>query len=317
MKTTLLLLAALLTFGMNAQNTVTLNINHKLGNDEFNFSQPSINNLGHDFEVTRLEYYISEITIVHDGGSETEVEDFWILADASDDGSYELGSFDISMVEAIRFHIGVDPDHNHEDPASYASDHPLAPQWPSMHWGWSAGYRFVAYEGYSGANLNQTFQLHGLEDPNYFETTVDVTAEAMSGSVSINLDADYSLGLKDIQLTSGVIVHGGYGAAKECLENFRDYVFSEAGSVVSVSEEDAHQIAVYPNPTTNGWINVRIDTNEIVSLRISDLLGKAIATYDNLIEGQIQQMQLPDAGMYLITVTKQTGETSTTRILSH
>ena len=55
-----------------------------------------------------------------------------------------MGPWDIEGVRGVKLHLGVDPAHNHADPSTYASDHPLSLQNPTMHWGWSAGYRFMA-----------------------------------------------------------------------------------------------------------------------------------------------------------------------------
>lgn len=133
-----------------AQSDVYIQINHKLDTDPFDFSVEHTNNLGDEFNVTRLEYYMSSITITHDGGIETVVPETWILANAGTFTNVYLGSFDITTLESVSFGIGVEGDYNHLDPASYPSEHPLAPKSPSMHWGWSPGYRFVAMEGSGG-----------------------------------------------------------------------------------------------------------------------------------------------------------------------
>ena len=54
-----------------AQNTVQFQINHKLGDNPFEYRAASTNNIGHDFKVRRLNYYVSKISIQHDNGMET------------------------------------------------------------------------------------------------------------------------------------------------------------------------------------------------------------------------------------------------------
>jgi hypothetical protein len=110
-----------------AQTNVTLKINHKLGNQPFNFSQDATNNQGDPFEVTRLEYYIAEIKLTYDGGMDTTIQDFWILVDPSNVTNASLGSFSITNLESVSFGIGVQSSVNHLDPSSYAANHPLAP----------------------------------------------------------------------------------------------------------------------------------------------------------------------------------------------
>jgi len=233
------LVCCLFSLGMFAQNTVQLNINHQLGGADFGLNQAAENNLNNYFTVSRLEYYISNITITHDEGTETIIEDLHILVDASESGVLDLGSFPITDVESIRFYIGVDPLVNHDDPAAFPNDHPLAPKFPSMHWGWAAGYRYIALEGKGGSPDNlQTLEIHGLGDSNYSETpSIPLTASADNGVVVINLDADYTKLLENIDVSGGLIVHGEDGAAKQSLGNFRVFVFSPTIDVMGTGAE--------------------------------------------------------------------------------
>ncbi len=308
MKNTLLTcLAILLGASTNfAQNNVQLNIHHKLADTEFAFNEGAKNNIDHDFNVTRLEYYISEISILHDGGTETAIDDLWILVDASQPTEVDLGSHDIELVERVRFHIGVDPDHNHLDPASWPNGHPLAPTFPSMHWGWAAGYRFVAMEGYGSSDYNQLYQLHGLGDNNYFQTEVEVMASAENGSVTINLDADYARVLENITVNSGVIVHGDYDEAKLALENFRDYVFEASPTVLSATEAGVNtHFDLYPNPAANGTTTVQLSTDDNLAdgqITISDLLGRQVQQL-TVVDGSTSiELSLDHPGLYLVSL---------------
>jgi hypothetical protein len=58
-----------------AQVTGFLKINHMLGNDPFALDYTVQNNLSNDLQVTRLQYYVSKISIVHDGNQVTEMHD--------------------------------------------------------------------------------------------------------------------------------------------------------------------------------------------------------------------------------------------------
>ena len=297
----------MLNIGGFAQNDIQFKINHKLGDADFALETGAKNNLGHDFKVTRLEYYISEIIITHDGGAITKIKDFWILVNADKDTQVNLGNYDIHSVEKVSFSIGVDPDHNHLDPASYDASHPLAPQFPSMHWGWSAGYRFVAFEGYGGSAFNQLFQLHGLEDLNYYqnETELDIVAE--NNEIVISLDADYARALEDINLNSGVIVHGGYGEAKQCLENFRDFVFSPTSETTSTIDfSEVNNFSVYPNPTNNGNFTIALEASEELAYQVSvtDILGKQIHFFNAVNSNSIMDVQLDKSGFYFINLIK-------------
>src|SRR6056300_1702818 len=67
---------------INAQKDVVIQINHFLNETPFAFTQESTTNLDHPFDVSRLEYYLSEIAVIHDGGQEMLLEDLWVLVDA-------------------------------------------------------------------------------------------------------------------------------------------------------------------------------------------------------------------------------------------
>ena len=69
---------------LSAQNNISLQINHKLGANDFEFNTESENDLGETFDVIRIEYYLSSIVVYHDGGSMTAIEDLYILANGSE-----------------------------------------------------------------------------------------------------------------------------------------------------------------------------------------------------------------------------------------
>ena len=229
-----------------------------------------------------------------------------ILVDANEATSIELGNFDITDVESIRFHIGVEEASNHLDPASYPNTYPLSPQFPSMHWGWSAGYRFVAMEGNASSSLNVLYQLHGLGDQNYFMTQVDLTATATDGTININLDADYNRALENIEVNPGLIVHGTFGAALTILENFRDYVFSPSIITSAADLSEINAFEVFPNPAVDGVSNIKLSvkTQGNYQVEIRNILGQTIST--QIISGleSIIPVNLPNDGIYFINLIK-------------
>jgi hypothetical protein len=313
MKRIILLSIAVLAFiSMTyAQNNVTLKINHKLGEDEFALNQAAKNNMDHDFNVTRLEYYISEISLIHDGGDETLIEDYWALVNASKSSVSELslGDYDITNVEKLVLHIGVDPEHNHLDPSSWGANHPLSPKSPSMHWGWSAGYRFVAFEGYGGSAFNQLFQLHGLGDSNYFTTEVELDIMAENNLIEINIDADYTKALENIGVNTGVIVHGDYGAAKECLNNFGRLVFSPSSITSSTIDfSEVSEFGIYPNPITDGFSTIKLELQEAgaeYDLSVTSIDGKQLQYLQNVSNNQNLNFSNQSSGMYFVNLIKE------------
>jgi len=295
------LLISLGAFCSQAQVDVYLNINHQLGQNAFAFNTSATNNLANAFNVSRLQYYIAEVSLIHDGGQTTAVPNLWILADAGASLSEALGTHNITSLEGIQLGIGVESSHNHLDPSTYNMSHPLSPKSPSMHWGWAAGYRFIAFEGKSGASLTQNFQFHGLGDGNYKKITIPTNGTLIGTDLNIDLNADYEKALENIDLNSGSnIVHGETGKAASVLDNFATYVFtsSEGNSSIGLEESAAIKIALYPNPST-GKLYLKGDLSG-KSLVIVDSYGKVVRSRD--LSATNETVNLSGAGFYLVQI---------------
>ncbi len=240
----------LMVFGLHAQQNVYLEIHHQLNGQPFTMGDQGQNNLGHAFDVNRLEYYISRITIEHDGGQEILLPDTYFLVQGNQTFDELLGSFNIMQIEAITFAVGVDSARNHLDPASYAATHPLAPKSPSMHWGWVAGYRFAVMEGSSGTGLNQIYEVHALGNSNYNYQHIQTAGETDSGDLVIRLYADYAEAFYNIPLDQGMIQHGESHEAAGFLSNFALRVFesSEGNGPTFLAEQNASVVRAFPNP---------------------------------------------------------------------
>lgn len=279
------LLLGLLSLGMltatNASTSVKLKMNHKLGSVSYVKNTQSTNNLNHNFNITRLEYYVSNVVVIHDGGTMDTIKDTYFLVNPSGSvESYDLGTITLTTIEAIQFSIGVDKAANHLNPASYGALHPLAPKSPSMHWGWTAGYRFIAIEGKSGTSMDQTYELHGLGDANYFTVQIPVTAVDDNGSKIIELNADYKEILKNISLNSGVVDHGVDDNDLVALKNMRDHVFTSTsgqGNSLNVEKVEKYSINTFPNPANKAaTISLSTNYNQSLYYKVYNLNGKLI-----------------------------------------
>jgi hypothetical protein len=289
------LLLSLLANGLFAQMDVALHLHPKLGEQSFALNTTATAEMGYPFRVTRLQYYVSEIRLVHDGGQVTPVTDRYLLVTAQKDSIFELGSFPVTTIEGIEFSIGVDADHNHLDPASYANDHALAPKNPSMHWGWAAGYRFIALEGKTSNNGGSTFpdvfQVHTIDDANYQNLSIPVEAVIDGGHLAINLDANYHHILAELDVTGGVTSHAATGASATIAENMKNHVFT-ASVVSGVTEPGVvGTFGISPNPT-NGNATLRYDLPgyEQLTLTVSDLAGRTVLTKE--LSGSAQSVSL-------------------------
>lgn len=225
------LAACILSATMVAQTTVVLRIDHKAGQAEFDGTDGWVIPSGEQVNINRLEYYLSMFTLVHDGGQETAIEGAYVLADAFVDAVHPLGDVSgVQNVEGLKFHVGIDPDNNHADPAAWPADHPLAPQVPSMHWGWASGYRFIAIEGSAGAGGVVVHEIHALGDDNHFAAEMDVLASIENGVLTLDVEADIFGFYDNLSVAGGLINHGENGEAVLVCHNLAERVFRLPGA---------------------------------------------------------------------------------------
>ena len=201
---------------------VELHITHKMNGGYFAYNNIAKSEKGADFTISRISYYISNISIKHDGGIITSVPDHYILVKGDKDVTDPLGSFNITNVESITFSIGVDTPENYGDPALWPADHPLALQIPSMHWGWSAGYIFCTIDGLGGPNMGSGYSVEAVGSSLYKSTTINVGGVIKNGKLIIALNADYGQAIKNMPVQdAGMVEHGDGPLAQTLIENFQ------------------------------------------------------------------------------------------------
>jgi len=294
-----------------AQTNLTLNMEQFLNGTAIEYNKEATNNLDNSFKINRLQYYVSGFSVKHDGGKTTEISDTYFLIDPTKHNSFDLGSHDVTNMESITFYVGVDKAKNHADPSQYSSEHPLAPKSPSMHWGLSAGYRFVAMEGKAGGSLNTTFEVHALGNDYYYPIEIPFAETAKDGAINVALRAEYSKLLEGIDVSQGLIVHGAFGEAIELLKNFRDHVFTNAigeGNVLSIPSTDI-MTGMYPNPSS-GMLNMSFERLVSASVEVLDLHGKILYSEDFKGNQFSTEVDL-NSGVYLVRVRENNGILST------
>jgi hypothetical protein len=230
----ILLFMVLIAIGTlsNAQTEFVLRFDHRLDDKAFALNQEATSPAGTKYKLTRLQYYISGVTITHDGGQKLILNNLYLFVDPSKpaSASFSLGTLSgISNIEKIEFAVGVDVASNHLDPASYPSSHPLAPKNPTMHWGWTSGYRFIAVEG-KAARANGLFlddiAIHTVGDFNFTIKSYNINSKPENGKSYIDMKAEYNLLFDGITLAGGNNNHGESGSAAMLCSNASLKVFS-------------------------------------------------------------------------------------------
>ncbi len=300
----------------SAEQPVALRIHALLGGEAFAYGTVHTDpTTTYVYRLTDLRYYLSKIAVIHDGGQVTEFPDLYVLVDlARQVQDYPIGTLNVESVEGLRLSIGVDKDRNHQDPTLYPATHPLAPQQPTMHWGWAAGYRFCTMDGYAGPMGSQPstrFEVHAVGDELYKTITLDVATVYENGKLVLQLNAEYGNLLDGIQAQWGPLTHGSEGEAAVLMQNFATKVFS--APVVSVDEQfTAPHLQVWPNPASDQLV-VRTSSAE-AQIRVVDLTGR-VCWSGTASNGQtaVPAWDIP-AGSYLLIVQDGQGRTSTERI---
>lgn len=307
------ILLLLFTFTSTAQSTVNIQINHLLDGEQFENDVNSKNDLGNDFMIDRLQYYLSGFSLTHDGGQVTDVEGLYVLVsllETTDPTIIELGEYEIDNLESVDFFFGIDDLANHADPSLLPPSHPLAPKFPSMHWGWSAGYRFIALEGKSGPNVDQELQFHCIGDEFYKQMKYEVNMSD-EATYNVEIDAEYNNLLEGIDVSSGLISHGNLGEIKTLAKNIREKVFTSSSITSTSDSELVNMFEVYPNPVTNGQLNIMMDISSSNNLlRVQDALGRVVF---NGFQSNNTLIELANAGIYFLSIADSAGKILATR----
>lgn len=315
----LLFLLGLCTASMQAQTNVVLQMEQLLEGQPFDYDQVTQAELGFYFKATRLQYYISEITLIHDGGQITPVTDYYLLVDPVKDSVFSLGNFAVTDLEKIEFWIGVDSATNHLDPALYPESHPLALKNPSMHWGWAGGYRFIAFEGLAGNTsgfVNNVFQIHTIADENYRKVSLDINEIVDGDTILVPIEADYARLLHKIDVSIGITSHSSVGLSKQVSINMPS-VFSPA--LLSNAHEpilDVHFL-ISPNPAFDFFtVTLPWTKEKPMTLVVTDLKGNIVLEETILSKTQTFDLQSDIApGVYVLTLSDNRQVLATEKII--
>jgi len=263
---------------------VKLKINHKLGTEVYENNKPARNNKGEMFQIKHFAYFLSDFTLVHDGGKRQVVTATFFLIFPEANPTLELiGNFNIEKLEAIEFGVGVNRPYNNEDPAKWSPEHPLAPRVPSMHWGWASGYRFVVMEGTGGEFVSTNYEFHALGNQNFYKNSLEIEVYPNNdGEFIVELDADYTGAVKDIPISQGIINHSDLGEVVDLLRNFQQNVFTPISSMSVENSNLSSNFVVFPNPSNGKFriTNSENSTLSVTNLKVYDLLGNLVFESD-------------------------------------
>lgn len=272
----------------NAQTDVNLKLNHYWNGNEFNYGETYTSSNGNAVSISRVQYYLSGIDLTHDNAQNTSMDQY-VLA-SGNITNYSLGTATFTSLEAIDFDLGIDAATNHLDPTTYADSDPLSMQNPSMHWGWTAGYRFLVIEGLVDSDDDGTpdksFQFHVTADDDYLKrvNAIETAGELNSGILDINIDVNIADWVKGINLITAGFNHGVYALNETVVNNTNTHtVFN---SNIGLSINDNYQLSnnIYFDYSISyaPTIFYKIPAANSITIEITDINGRVVLTEGNL-----------------------------------
>lgn len=186
------------------KGSITLEFDNTYAGSELVLGQANIKPTGETVTVQQIKYIISNIVLIKADGTQhayPKGESYFIVDETNPESlSVTLKNIPAGNYAKIKFGIGVDRE-QFEKGAAGQGDFLAKAQAADLIWSWSAGYKFLAFEGsFSAAQASQEipFMIHTGRtgtDYNYRDMTLDLqdAAEVKSGSAAqIRMVADIS-----------------------------------------------------------------------------------------------------------------------------
>lgn len=305
--TTVLFLSMAIAISSFGQTTLKFAFNFKFNGEPFKLNQSYDDLSGAKTNLTRVQFYLSMDKAIHDGGNETDLSGNFILAEYGTESYIIDSNLSITDLEEIHFGFGVHPDVNHNDPTTYPAEHPLALKIPTMHWGWTSGYKFFTLEGNIDTDNDQSpdrlFQMHAVGDEFYKSMKLVANKSVANNEIVVEVIVDLGTWFTNVDLQAVGILHGG-GPVMEAAVTNTPQVFG-ATTVVNV-KENADKI-IENSVNVGNHLNKTFLTYELAQkldgqLKIIDLNGSLVEGIN--IQNQIGTIDISHLsnGVYLYSI---------------
>jgi len=156
------------------------------------------------FSLTRLDGLLSELALQRTNGTWLKSDAWHVFFSVEQQRLTAMADgLPPEPFQAIRFRVGVEAKTDTSDPQVWPPGHPLHPDVCGLHWGWSAGYVFLAVEGHwepsPGQRSGFSYHLAGADEPMIVEIPVQ-----FSGAQASTLQLRFEV---DRLLDAGAVVH--------------------------------------------------------------------------------------------------------------
>jgi len=300
------------SFTYFAQKNVFVNISPKVEGNPLQLGTTLTDISGNAFNVTVFDYYLSNITLVHDGGQIMALTPEVYLIEPENHTIY-LGYLDVDVVEEIQFGIGVPSNLNTItgadaiDISAYPIGHPLSFQDPSMHWGWTSGYFCMIVSGNGDSNADDTpdalFEVHSLGKDNYANVVLPVIGTEMyTDQLDININCNVDVWLTGVNLGSVGVLHGTTGLNETVMTNASDLDVFNQDATAAVNTIEKIPGKLWFHNSSSLFIVQWDGIKHVASINITDVQGRIVSEKSiNSISGKVEFSDLP-TGTYRVSV---------------
>lgn len=282
---TLVLVGCFLGGAFAQDNNLTFKFNHNAGSQPLELNKTIFNiHNGKAVKLTRAEFYLSGVSLHTVGQDSFKIIDSYVLVNANNPSKlHNVGSYPQNLdFRIVKMDIGVDKDKNHADPNLYPASHPLGPKSPDMHWGWAAGYRFIAIEGLVDNNNDgtpeQEFQIHSLGDALLFQTVLDLNGSHHVETEPMVINLDYIKLFDALSMSGNLIQHGSSTLNRNVLLNAATKKFLSPQIISSTTNVPLDQIAKMVQNNRNISIAFKNKGSE-KSIKVFNTSGSLIQNY--------------------------------------
>jgi hypothetical protein len=169
-----------------------------------------------EITISNWSMLFSEFSLIKENGERVLLGDgYQWLAFRNNRTVFNYDKLPSGSYKGIHFRIGLDSFVNHGNPNIWPADHPLNPNLTGLHWGWSGGYIFHAFDGMyraigsTGMPTSFSFHTATMQMVREFDLMFPFTLDATnSKKATINVHAEnYFDGNTTIALKEGSVSH--------------------------------------------------------------------------------------------------------------
>jgi hypothetical protein len=172
---------------INGTGSLTLQFNHFFGSKPLKYAPDSFfSAAGDTIKITKLAYYISNITLENEAGAKTNLNTYQLINEGvSSTKTITLSNIPPDKYKSISFVLGIDSIRNH----SGVQDGDLDPAY-GMFWTWNTGYIFFRLIGRFGKSDKPiSYDVGGDNHSNIFKFPL-TGAKVKSNQVQMQLNMD-------------------------------------------------------------------------------------------------------------------------------